>query len=195
MQRLLVLGFLNLASSNSIPPKAGEDVSISSARSCVVRLVRRTSKSTACWPDGDPRRGGYFGCKDNNTVFVSGFCAGLFQCGEGATVVCGPTSRQHNYNECTCRTPCHQNVYTIQESAKKGAPCPPAMPMPLLPPLPPTPPAVPLPVDSTSAPLHKGAHETHDHTSHAHGGHGQHGAAPTDGHAVAAAAADPVNGR
>lgn len=121
--------------------------------------------------------------------------AGLFQCGEGATVVCGPTSRQHNYNECTCRTPCHQNVYTIQESAKKGAPCPPAMPMPLLPPLPPTPPAAPLPLDSTSAPLHKGAHETHDHTSHAHGGHGQHGAAPADGHAVAAAAADPVNGR
>ena len=69
------------------------------AASCTVRLVRRTSKSTPCWPSGDARTGGHFGCHDESHIWTSSHCAGLFMCGNGAVKMC--SSRN-----CTCPTPC-----------------------------------------------------------------------------------------
>ena len=137
---LLCLLWVALAAAHSIK----EDItSSSSAKNCVARLVRRTSKNTACLPDGDSRAGGRFSCVNNTAVQVSGHCAGLFQCGNGYTTMCRSTG---GANTCSCRVPCHQNVYTSGDLKKQGLSCPPTVPpSPLLPPLPPVPPLPPPP--------------------------------------------------
>ena len=120
---------------------------------CTVRLIRRTSKSTACLPEGDSRHGGHFGCKDNSTIWTNGRCAGLFICGNGALTMCKGGST------CTCAEPCHMSEYGRRDHAKRGQSCPPALPFPPypppLPPLPPMPPPSspppPLVIDSAQA--------------------------------------------
>lgn len=125
------------AASHSIKPEAGANIATSAA--CYVRLLRRVSKNTACWPEGDRRRGGHFGCTDNSTIYTTGHCAGLFACGNGQTVMCKDAT-------CKCEMPCHRQPYMQNELLSKGLHCPPAMPsIPYPPPLPPMPPLPPPP--------------------------------------------------
>lgn len=122
--------------------KQSESDSVLASTSCSVRLVRRTSKSTACLPDGDTRSGGRFSCADNATVTVSHHCAGLFMCGNGYTTMCPKTGS----NTCKCEMPCHANWYLSTDRAAKGQACTPTMPpSPGIPPLPPVPPLPPPP--------------------------------------------------
>jgi hypothetical protein len=75
---------------------------------CSARLVRRTSHPSVCWPLGvkidvvqsDVSRD-TFGCDNNSSVLVAGGCAGIFQCGNGATTACsgGILGRQRR---CAC---------------------------------------------------------------------------------------------
>ena len=126
---------------------------------CFVRLVRRTSKSTPCYPDGraefSTKGGGRFGCIDNSTVTVAGHCAGLFACGNGYTTMCpirDAATGQWNYS-CRCLEPCHKSWYMQGDLQAKGLACGPMVPpSPLIPaavpPLPPVPPQPPAPASS-----------------------------------------------
>lgn len=153
---LLVAVLLEGLNAHSIVPKAGEDVA--SVGACVARLVRRTSKSHLCLPANDARGGGHFGCVDNTTVWVAGMCSGLFQCGNGATTMCGQSVKERM--ECKCHVPCHLESYTVGDLRRHGHPCPPAMPStPFPPPLPPVPPSPP-----PAAPLGRGSAAAHEPT-------------------------------
>ena len=149
---LLLLGLiLPMTEARSIAPE--KDASVFKSAKCSVRLLRRTSKSTGCLPEGvlpneRSARSGRFYCTDNATVYTTGMCAGLFSCGNGGTALCknGP---------CACNVPCHLNPFTIDEHKASGFPCPPAAPvMPFPPPLPPTPPQPP-PLEFPSSEGHK----------------------------------------
>lgn len=126
---------------------------------CFVRLVRRTSKSTPCYPDGraefSTKGGGRFGCIDNSTVTVAGHCAGLFACGNGYTTMCpirDAATGQWNYS-CQCLEPCHRNWYMQGDLQAKGLACGPMPPpSPLIPPVPPLPPVPPQPPAPVSSP-------------------------------------------
>ena len=132
---------MSTALARSILPTA--DDSLATGRingSCTVRLVRRTSKSVACFPEGDARSGGQYGCIDNATMFTRWKCAGLFQCGNGALTMCG--GHDSNYKQCSCKEPCHHI-----RSEYIGSSCPPGPPaIPFPPPLPPVPPMPPPPL-------------------------------------------------
>lgn len=128
-----------LCKSHSIIPNPRDATSSSEANKCYVRLVRRTSKSTLCWPAGDARAGGHFGCFNDSTIWTSGHCAGLFACGNGAVKMCNEPS-------CTCTQPCHSNQYVQGDQAlHRQNYCPPAMPSLVYPPMPPVPPLPPPP--------------------------------------------------
>ena len=150
-----------LVASHSIKPDIDTNIATSMDRDCYVRLIRRVSKSTACWPDGDKRRGGHFGCTNNNTVYTTGHCAGLFACGNGQTVMCKDTS-------CKCPVPCHLQPYMQNELWAKGLHCPPALPsFPYPPPLPPVPPMPPPPSPPPAGDPHDGRMARH--AGHHHG--------------------------
>ena len=72
-----------------------------------------------------------FGCRNDHTLFTTGACAGLFQCGNGALVTCSGnnvtcscTGDPHGSDKNGMGGPCHRNHYT------KGSICPPALPYP-----------------------------------------------------------------
>ena len=146
MSSLLCLLWAALSAAHSIIPNKADSTASSSANACVARLVRRTSKSTACLPDGDTRGGGRFGCVDNSTVQVSRHCSGLFQCGNGYTTLCPKPSAGGDPHVCICSSPCHKDAYLAGDLKRQGFSCPPTVPpSPLLPPLPPVPPLPPPP--------------------------------------------------
>ena len=126
--------------AHSYPPDKGLEISIG-ASGCVARLIRRTSKSTRCFPanGGTPASGHGFGCENNASVVMHGRCTGLFQCGNGAVTMCGNAKEACNCTgEPGRRSPCHLNPYMRKSN------CPPAMPFPPFPPpKPPAPPSSP----------------------------------------------------
>jgi hypothetical protein len=150
MRSCALVALASFAAAKSILPTVeghtdGWVVNQTQTQRCTVRLVRRTSKSVACFPEGDARGGGRYGCLDNGTMFTRWKCAGLFQCGNGALTMCG--TQAANYKECACKEPCHTSGYTSA--------CPPGLPArPYPPPLPPVPPMPPPPLapGSESAP-------------------------------------------
>ncbi len=140
-----MLGIVHISLAHSLPATPGADAFTDPITGCTVRLIRRTSKSTPCWPSGTQRPGGYFRCESMQAVSVQGKCAGLFQCANGATTVCGGKGPGAATCNCTDRqSPCHLNIYTINALRAANHSCPPAMPFPPMPPpLPPVPPMQP----------------------------------------------------
>ena len=57
----------------------------------MVRL-RKKKKDANC-TKGQPRMPGTFGCDTNRTIWVSGSCEGLFQCGDGSQTRCAGSTR------------------------------------------------------------------------------------------------------
>lgn len=136
------------------------------AGGCRVELLVRTSHPYVCWPSGTTaptNPGGVglssaffnaghhlrdtFGCDDAASVTTGGACAGVFQCQNGGTILCGGRN-------VTCRCdgarirgisePCHHNAYARSKYSRMHAPCPPALPLPpIMPPRPPAPPLLP----------------------------------------------------
>ena len=142
----ILLSISAFAAGHSIKPLEADSTATDAKASCTAKLIRRTSKSVACFPEGDTRRGGHFGCVNNSAVFVTGKCAGLFQCSNGYTAMCTSRSVWGSHEECVCSMPCHLNNYVRGDLHAKGAMCPPTVPpSPNLPPLPPVPPMPPLP--------------------------------------------------
>lgn len=102
---------------------------------CTVELLRRTSHHHLCVPaeltvlsraepdheayvkaggNKYPNMVGYFGCKSADEVWTSEFCAGLFYCSNGRSVVCGGMAEVNVANHtmsCTCTSTCEQDNY------------------------------------------------------------------------------------
>ncbi len=146
-----------LSSAHSIKPAEAEATN-TAASGCFVRLLRRTSKSTPCFPEDDSsfatKSGGRYGCVDNSTVTVARHCAGLFACGNGYTTLCPLRNKPNDQWSftCQCQSPCHENPYMQRDLKAKGLSCGPMVPpSPLLPPLPPVPPQPPSPLSPAQA--------------------------------------------
>ena len=123
------------------------------ASGCTVRLLRRTSKSTLCWPmstDASTHGGGRFTCDNAHSVIVHGGCSGLFLCGNGATATCKGPQRCNCTGAIDTASPCHLNPYAAEVLRSANSTCPPAMPFPPFPPPRPPKPPVPPPRPRTS---------------------------------------------
>ena len=133
----LLLTLLPFSNGHSFPAKPGMETSIGTS-GCKATLLRRVSKSNECWPNSiwsaEPNQHtDRFDCNDDNSVSVTGNCAGLFICGNGATTMCHG-DRGH-WVQCTCTaSPCSRNPYSVFHQQKMHLPCPPAMPFPPFPP-------------------------------------------------------------
>jgi hypothetical protein len=139
-----MLPLLVCALSHSWP--ANKDRAWSVGDGCSVRLVRQLLPNV-CVPErsnatAPPSHNMFaFSCADEASVTVHGRCAGLFQCGNGATTMCGRIRAGPNDAfTCNCsgiKSACHLNPYTRRQA------CPPAIPFPPAPP--PSPPRAPSP--------------------------------------------------
>ena len=121
----------------SLPPPEGHETSTNETGQCTAELLRRTSKSTPCWPSYELARkysGGWWGCDDERTIRVYGKCTGLFMCSNSASTICaGHGAACQCSNSVATRSPCHINAYAVNALKSRGG-CPPAAPFPPFPP-------------------------------------------------------------